>query len=198
MSARFSSLSSLLLISILYGTNPLSVRAQVAPSAFKSSLSLSAGGMTSAFVFHDVGDIRDRTGGVGGYVDLTVRHGVGVEAAGRWQRFYVWQGIHRDNYLIGPRMQFRPFCRTRPYLKALGGFTDIGFGAYGEAGASERLRLAEALISDWPAGSTFEFSMRNTSLRNGQHLLDRTRCRTESASGLPIAFSRGLNPRLPT
>src|ERR1035437_4421639 len=169
MSARFSSLSSLLLISILYGTNPLSVRAQVAPSAFKSSLSLSAGGMTSAFVFHDVGDIRDRTGGVGGYVDLTVRHGVGVEAEGRWQRFYVWQGIHRDNYLIGPRMQFRPFCRTRPYSKALGGFTDIGFGAYGGSGRfgtvalgggldfrlarriNVRILDAEYQLEEWPA-----------------------------------------------
>jgi hypothetical protein len=125
--------------------------------------------MTSAFVFHDVGDIRDTTGGVGGYVDLTVRHGVGVEAEGRWQRFYVWQGIHRDNYLIGPRMQFRPFCRTRPYLKALGGFTDIGFGAYGGSGRfgtvalgggldfrlarriNVRILDAEYQLEEWPA-----------------------------------------------
>jgi hypothetical protein len=90
--------------------------------------------MTSTFQFRDVMDVPDKTGGVGGYVDLTVRHGAGVEAEGRWQRFYVWQGIHRDNYLIGPRLQFRPFWRMRPYLKVLGGFTNIGFGAYGGSG----------------------------------------------------------------
>lgn len=169
MTTEYSTLSFVLMISILYGTNLQSLRAQVAPSAFKSSLSLSAGGMASAFQFRDVGDVRDRTGGVGGYVDLTVRHGVGVEAEGRWQRFYVWQGIHRDNYLIGPRMQFRPLWRTGPYLKVLGGFTDIGFGTHGGSGrygtvalgggldfrlarrVNVRILDAEYQIQRWPA-----------------------------------------------
>jgi hypothetical protein len=169
MPTKNSSLSFVLMVSILCGTNLQSLRAQVAPTAFKSSLSLSAGGMTSAFVFNDVADIRDVTGGVGGYLDLTVRHDVGVEAEGRWQRFYVWQGIHRDDYLIGPRMQFRPLWRMRPYLKVLGGFTDIGFGSYGGSGRfgtvafgggvdfrlarriNVRVLDAEYHLEEWPA-----------------------------------------------
>jgi hypothetical protein len=134
MTAKNLSLSLILAISVLHGTNSPSLRAQVAPPAFKSSFSLSAGGMTSAFQFRDVMGVPDKTGGVGAYVDLNLLHGVGVEAEGRWQRFYVWQGIHRDNYLIGPRLQFRPFWRMRSYLKVLGGFTDIGFGACGGSG----------------------------------------------------------------
>ena len=67
-------------------------------------------------------------------MDLNLFHGLGVEAEGRWQRFYEFRGISRDNYLIGPRVQFRPFGRTRPYLKVLGGFTNIGFGTFGGNG----------------------------------------------------------------
>ena len=67
-------------------------------------------------------------------MDLNLFHGLGVEAEGRWQRFYEFRGISRDNYLIGPRVQFRPFWRTRAYLKVLGGFTNIGFGTFGGNG----------------------------------------------------------------
>ena len=134
MTAKNLSLSLILAISVLHGTTSPSLRAQVAPSAFKSSFSLSAGGMTSAFQFRDVMDVPDKTGGVGAYVDLNLLHGVGIEAEGRWQRFYVYEGINRDNYLIGPRVQLHPLWRTRPYLKVLGGFTDEGFGTFGGSG----------------------------------------------------------------
>lgn|ERR1019366_423912 len=134
MTAKNLYLSLVLVVSILNGNSPPSLRAQVAPSAFKPSFSLSAGGMTSAFQFRDVGNVPDKTGGAGAYVDLNLFHGLGVEAEGRWQRFYEFRGISRDNYLIGPRVQFRPFWRTRPYLKVLGGFTNIGFGTFGGNG----------------------------------------------------------------
>jgi hypothetical protein len=145
MIIEYPSLSFVLMISILCGTNPQSLRAQVAPTGFKSSLSLSAGGITSAFQFRDVGNVSDKTGGVGGYVDLTLLHGVGIEAEGRWQRFFVWDGIHRDNYLIGPRLQLLPRWRTRPYLKVLGGFTDIGFGTFGGRGRFGSVALGGGL-----------------------------------------------------
>jgi hypothetical protein len=134
MTAKNLYLALVLVVPIMIGNYSPRIQAQVAPPAFKPSFSFTAGGMTSAFQFRDVGNVPDKTGGAGAYVDLTLYHGLGVEAEGRWQRFYVFRGINRDNYLIGPRVQFHPFWRTRPYLKVLGGFTDTSFGTYGGNG----------------------------------------------------------------
>src|SRR5271168_1678836 len=107
----------------LLGIGPALARAQVAPSAFKSPITLTAGGFVSGFNpdYIDYG-----LGGVGAYVDLSVFHGVGVEAEGRWQRFHEFEGISQDNYLIGPRYRVDRlrFWRVTPYVKALGGFTN--------------------------------------------------------------------------
>src|ERR1035438_6795912 len=169
MTAKNLYLPIVLALPILNGITPQLLRAQVAPSAFSSSFSLTAGGMTSAFQFRDVGNVVDKTGGTGTYVDLNLYHGLGVEAEARWQRFYVFRGINRDNYLAGPRAQFRTIWRTSPYLKVLGGFTNISFGNFGGSGSfgavaigggldfhlSHRIRVrivdAEYQYEKWPA-----------------------------------------------
>jgi hypothetical protein len=109
---------------ILFALGSSYLRAQVAPTALKGSLSLTVGGTVSVFQpdYVDYG-----LGGVGAYVDLSLFHGFGVEAEGRWQRFHEFEGISQDNYLIGPRYQLRRFWRARPYVKALGGFSNMTF-----------------------------------------------------------------------
>ena len=109
---------------VLLGICPAAMRAQVAPTAYRSPISLSAGGTFSLF---NPDYVRYGLGGVGAYVDLTVFHGVGVEAEGRWQHWHEFEGISQDNYLIGPRVKVMHFWRAQPYVKALGGFTNMNF-----------------------------------------------------------------------
>ena len=101
------------------------VQAQVAPSAFKSPISLTAGGMVSLF---DQDYYPVKQWGAGAFVDLNLFHGIGVEAEGRWQRFHEYQNISQDNYLIGPRVKVLHIWRAQPYVKALGGFSNMNFG----------------------------------------------------------------------
>ncbi len=39
-----------------------------------------------------------------------------------------YQGISQDNYLIGPRVKVLHLWRAQPYVKALGGFSNMNFG----------------------------------------------------------------------
>ena len=105
---------------------PSRLHAQSAPSAFRSPITLSVGGMGSIF---DVDYVPAKIAGAGAYVDLTVFHGVGLEAEGRWQRFHEPYGISQDNYLVGPRVQVLHLWKARPYVKALGGFSNMNFGS---------------------------------------------------------------------
>jgi hypothetical protein len=125
MISRKISFVFLPLLVVLAGIHPAAIQGQVAPSAFKSPLRLTVGGIGSIF---DQGYFPVRQGGLGAFVDLTVFHGIGVEAEGRWQRFHEFEGISQDNYLIGPRVQLRHVWRARPYVKALGGFSNMNFG----------------------------------------------------------------------
>src|SRR5450631_1733593 len=169
MTAKSLYLSIVLALPILSGITLQSLRAQVAPTAFSPSFSLTAGAMTSAFQFRDVGNVLDNTGGTGAYVDLNLHRGLGVEAEARWQRFYRFREIKRDNYLVGPRVQLRTYGRIRPYLKVLGGFPNMSFGTYGGNGSfgavaigggldfqlARRIRIrifdAEYQYEKWPA-----------------------------------------------
>jgi hypothetical protein len=117
----FALLSSFVL---LFGFGALTSRAQVAPSGFRNGLSLTAGGMVSAFrPDYDSYTLI----GIGAYVDLNIFHGIGVEAEGRWQRFNEFENISQDNYLIGPRVKLHHFWRATPYVKVLGGFSNMNF-----------------------------------------------------------------------
>ncbi len=108
----------------LLGFGPASVKSQVSPSALKSPITLTAGGTISLF---DPDYASNSLAGLGAFVDLTVFHGIGVEAEGRWQHIHEYEGISQDNYLIGPRVKLRRFWRATPYVKALGGFTNMNF-----------------------------------------------------------------------
>jgi hypothetical protein len=98
--------------------------AQVAPTAFRSPISLTAGGMVSAF---QPDYIPNKLAGVGAYVDLNLFHGIGLEAEGRWQHIHETYGISQDNYLIGPRVKVLHLWRAQPYVKALAGFSNMNF-----------------------------------------------------------------------
>ena len=109
---------------VLLGIGPAALKAQVVPSAFKSPISLSVGGMGSVF---DPDYVSNKLGGLGAYVDLNLFHGLGIEAEGRWQRFNEYQGISQDNYLIGPRVRIRHIWHVTPYVKVLGGYSHMNF-----------------------------------------------------------------------
>jgi len=117
-------LSSLIFVSLLGLFGPGVSQAQVAPSAFRSPISLTAGGTVSAF---EPDYINSKLLGAGAYLDLNIFHGIGIEAEGRWQRFHELDGINQDNYLIGPRVKLHHIWRATPYVKALGGFSEMNF-----------------------------------------------------------------------
>jgi hypothetical protein len=98
--------------------------AQVAPAALRSPFSLTVGGFGSVF---QPDYIPNKLAGIGAYVDVNLFHGIGVEAEGRWQRFHEIDQISQDNYLIGPRVQLKHVWRARPYVKVLGGFSNMNF-----------------------------------------------------------------------
>jgi opacity protein-like surface antigen len=113
----------LLFLAVMLGATA-ALQAQVVPSAIRPPFSLTVGGTTSVF---DPNYIQNKLVGAGVYVDLNLFHGIGVEAEGRWQRFHETLQISQDNYLIGPRVQVKHFWKVRPYVKALGGFSNMNF-----------------------------------------------------------------------
>jgi len=121
----FKKLSFALFLSLLALAVANRASAQAAPSAFKSPISLTVGGTASIF---RPDYVPSALGGVGAYVDLNLFHGFGIEAEGRWQRFHEFEGINQDNYLIGPRVRVLRFWRASPYVKVLGGFSNMNFG----------------------------------------------------------------------
>jgi hypothetical protein len=125
MNLRKATFLSFFLIAFLFLAGR-TMQAQAAPSAFHSPLSLTVGGTASIF---EVDYVPAKIGGVGAYVDLNIFHGVGLEAEGRWQRFHEPYGISQDNYLVGPRVQVLHLWKAHPYVKVLGGFTNMNFGS---------------------------------------------------------------------
>lgn len=131
-----------------FGAEPM--RAQVAPSAYKNQLSVTGGGMFSHY-YPDYVSVP--MFGVGLFVDVNVAHGLGVEAEGRWQRTRNYQDISENNFLIGPRMEFKQLLIFRPYAKVLGGVTEMNFdeglstGVFGTiaAGGGIDVRLTNRL-----------------------------------------------------
>jgi opacity protein-like surface antigen len=100
------------------------MQAQVKPAAFRSGISLTAGGTVSAFN-PEYGPYN--LVGIGAYADLTVFRGIGIEGEARWQRFHTYDSINQDNYLIGPRVKVLHIWRAQPYVKVLGGFSNMNF-----------------------------------------------------------------------
>jgi len=148
------------LISILLAAGAVFVRAQVVPAATGRQVSITAGGMVSIFQPDFEGDwtftctsscsplSTTTTGyyspsaaassqpliGAGAYVDVRLRRWFQIEAEGRWLRFNQYQGIHQDNYLIGPKIPVYHFRKATIYSKALAGFSRMQFDSYGDNG----------------------------------------------------------------
>ena len=127
------------LLCALLGAAALSARAQVAPAATKSGLSLSAGGLGSVFQPDYAGTYVAQTSpnrlyGVGAYFDLKFSRWVQLEGEARWLRFNQYQGINENSYLIGPKVPIHTFHGWTPYGKVLVGIGDGSFIS-GQAGA---------------------------------------------------------------
>jgi len=138
------------------------LHAQVAPSAFRGQLSLTAGGMGSVFQPDYAGgglpqSSPQRLFGFGVYVDLKMTRWIQVEGEMRWLRQNSYVDITQDNYLIGPRVPIHEFKRLgfTPYGKALfglgrmnfeynqayGRFTDIALGGGADLHVTKRISV---------------------------------------------------------
>lgn len=122
------------LFSILSAAGAVSARAQVVPSATRGQISITVGGMASMFQPDYAGNgVREvapnRLYGVGTYVDVRFTRWIQLEAEGRWLRFNQFENIYQDNYLIGERLPIHryKFMNATPYVKALGGFSQMNF-----------------------------------------------------------------------
>ena len=150
-----------------------SLQAQVAPSAFRGQLSLTAGGIGSVFQPDYAGGglpqaSPQRLFGFGAYADLKVTRWIQVEGEARWLRQNAYVDITEDNYLIGPRVPVHEFKRlgVTPYGKALfgmgrmnfefndayGRFTDIALGGGVDLRVTKRLsvRAFDFEYQFWP------------------------------------------------
>jgi hypothetical protein len=119
-----------LLGSLTAGT--LSTRAQVVPAARGGQLSITVGGLASAFQpDYEGGGIAltspNRLYGMGGYVDVKFTRWFQAEAEGRWLKFNQFENIQENNYLLGPRVPIHRFWRATPYAKVLFGFSNMSF-----------------------------------------------------------------------
>jgi len=140
--------SAIAFSSVLLALAAAAAPAQVVHSATGHEISITAGGLASAFqpdfagswalapngLYYPVAQSSNSwlLGG-GAYVDLRLTRWVQLEAEGRWLRLNRFQDIHEDNYLIGPRVPVYRFRNATVYGKALGGFSrmDLGFGYHG-------------------------------------------------------------------
>jgi len=148
-------------------------RAQVVPSATGRGLTISAGGLVSAFQPDYAGGglaatSSNRLYGIGAYVDVKFSRWVQIEGEGRWLRFNQLYNINQDNYLIGPRLPIYrlSYRRATPYGKVLigygnmnfefnelhGRFTDIAYGGGVDVKLTRRIsiRAIDFEYQQWP------------------------------------------------
>jgi len=125
---------TLVLFCVVLLLAPFSARAQVAPSAYKRSLTISAGGEASVFQPDYAGNgyaetAPNRLYGIGAYIDARFSRWVQIEGEGRWLHFNEYRGpnnespgIGQNTYMIGPRVPIIDFHRWEPYGKFLFGW----------------------------------------------------------------------------
>lgn len=162
-----------LLVSCFVAAGTLSARAQVVPSGFGRTLSVTAGGMVSGFQPDYAGggvaeSSPNRLYGFGTYVDVHFTRWFQIEAEGRWLRYNELAQINESNYLIGPRLPIEKlhFWRATPYAKALiglgkmnfedsyatGQFTALAYGGGLDVKVNKRLsvRAVDFEYQQWP------------------------------------------------
>jgi opacity protein-like surface antigen len=113
-------------------------RAQVVAAGKGGNQSLYVGGTFSDF---DPDYGYQRLYGIGGYADYNLTPRLGAEAEVRFHRFHQLADIHEDNYLIGPKYNYRRrrfifFGKvlvgvglfTFPLNAAHGSYFDVAFG----------------------------------------------------------------------
>ena len=151
----------------------LDAGAQVIESATRGQISLTAGGLYTAFQpDYAGGGIAQgspyRLYGGGAYVDVKLTRWIQLEGEGRWLRFNSFIDITEDNYLIGPRVPIHRFrlLRATPYGKVLlgmgkmtfdynsayGHFTDIAYGGGVDLQVTKRIsvRAIDFEYQQWP------------------------------------------------
>jgi hypothetical protein len=120
-----------LLVSLI-GAGAVTAHAQVVPSATRSQVSFTIGGMGS-FIQPDYmgGGVPAASPkylvGIGTYLDLRLSRWVQIEGEARLSRFNQYHNIYQDNYLIGPRIPIHTFGPVTPYGKVLLGVTNMNF-----------------------------------------------------------------------
>jgi hypothetical protein len=108
------------------------LRAQVAAAPVLNGPRLVGGGFVSAFSPNYQGNAE--LYGVGGYVDLDVRHHLGAEAEARFLRFNQTYDVHEETYAAGLRYRWQ-FRRYEVYGKFLIGNGQFNFPfGYGHGG----------------------------------------------------------------
>jgi len=150
-----------------------SSQAQVVPSAYARTFSVTGGGLGSAFQPDYAGNFVRGSApnylfGLGGYVDVHFTRWIELEAEGRWLRFNQLNDIHEDNYLLGYEHHFnrQTFFGFTPYAKVLvgygkmnfefndahGSFTDVAYGGGLDVRTHSRfvLRPFDFEYQQWP------------------------------------------------
>ena len=162
---------------VVFCAGVATARAQVAPSAYRSQFTLTAGGLGSVFQPDYAGNAIAQTSpnrlyGIGAFVDVKFTRWAQLEAEGRWQRFNQFENIYEDNYLIGPILPIHhfQFMHATPYAKVLAGVGKINFefsDAYGHFtalayGGGVDFKLTDRISArgdfeyqQWPGSSTF-------------------------------------------
>ena len=148
-------------------------QAQVVPSAYVRTLSITGGGLGSAFQPDYEGSLVAKSApnylfGFGAYTDVHFSRWLELEAEGRWLRFNQFENIHEDNYLLGYEHHFdrQRFFGFTPYAKVLvgygtmnfefndahGRFTDIAYGGGLDVRTHGRfvLRPVDFEYQQWP------------------------------------------------
>jgi len=132
---------------IVTASAAVAASAQAVPSATARQSSLTVGGTASAFQPDFEGNWSNTPPyyplaqsnnswlfGMGAYVDVKLSRWVQLEAEGRWLRFNQLDGIHQDNYLIGPRYPLHRIGRATVYAKGLIGYSQMSFDTAGDHG----------------------------------------------------------------
>ncbi|MGA8041942.1 MAG: outer membrane beta-barrel protein [Terracidiphilus sp.] len=122
------------LLACLFTAGSLTAHAQVAPAAKRGQLSITVGGLFSAFQPDYAGNGIAKSSpntlfGFGAYADIHMRRWFEVEAEGRWNHLNEYLNISQDNYLIGPKVPIHEFhyMHATPYGKFLVGMTKMNF-----------------------------------------------------------------------